>query len=192
MAGIFTYNTATAAAASLPVFFIALKILLMKRAGVRAVRFGERDKKDFLLIPCMVFFYYLIFAETFGLPLFGSRVFYRYYVHWYGSAVCFIGALFIISAVAASGRSFRIGLDESVPARLITKGPYAINRNPVYSGFLLIFAGCFITFANWVFLIYLFAGFFMIHRQVLLEEKSMRKLFGAEYDEYCSRVGRYF
>ena len=186
------YYIVTLVAAFLPVMLVIVKIIIMKRAGIKSVKFGERDKKDFLLPPCMLFFYYMVCACAFGLPSAGSATFYRYYVHWYGATLCCIGVVFVASAVAAFGTSFRVGLDEDTPVTLITKGPFAINRNPIYTGIIFIFAGVFITFTNWVFLIYLVAGMFMINRQIVREEESMRKLFGTEYEEYCIKVGRYF
>jgi len=186
------YYIASLISVSLPPLILIIKIIILKRSGVRAVRFGERDKKDFIIIPFVLLFFYLITAATFGLPMLGARVFYRYYVHWYGSALCFIGIIFFTSALIVSGKSFRVGIDEDSQMKLITKGPYAINRNPIYTGMLFIFAGVFITYADWVFIVYFAAGFLLIHRQILKEEESCKKIFGVEYEDYRSRVGRYF
>jgi len=186
------YYAASLVSVSLLPLLLIIKILIMKRNGVKAVRFGERDKKDFIIVPFAALYFYFITAAAFDLPTIGSKIFYRYYVHWYGSALCFTGIIFIASALIISGKSFRVGIDEDSQKTLITKGPYAINRNPVYTGMLFIFAGVFITYANWVFIAYIVAGFLVIHRQILKEEKSCEKVFGAEYDEYRSRVGRYF
>jgi len=140
----------------------------------------------------MAFFFYLICANAFNLPLAGPVMFYRYYVHWYGSALCFIGLLLAASAVITLGVNFRIGLDEETPVKLVTKGPFAINRNPLYTGMVFIFAGVYITYASWIFLVYALAGALLVHRQILREETSLYTLFNNEYAEYCKIVGRYF
>ena len=186
------YSLTTFILTTLVFFSVAAKAALLRRAGVRAVRFGERDKKDNILIPCMLFFYYMAAAEAFGLPVAGRRLFYRYFVHWYGSALCFAGLIFITAALVTLGQSFRIGIDDVKPGALITSGPFAINRNPIYTGFLMVFAGVFITYANWVFIIYFAAGALIINRQIVREEESLKKAYGSEYIDYCKRVRRYF
>jgi len=185
------YYSVTVIMASLTVVFIAARVFVMKKTGIKPVRFGERDKKDFILIPFMMFFFYLIYASAFSWPAPGSDTFYRYYVHWYGSAACFIGLVWIAASVIALGTSFRIGIDDGEQMKLITKGPFAINRNPLYTGFLFLFAGVYITFTNWIFLIYFIVGAFMINRQIVREEAALKIMFGDEYIEYCKRVRRY-
>ena len=51
--------------------------------------------------------------------------------------------------------------------------------------------GQFLVFPNWVPLIYLLAGAWLINRQVLREEKFLREHYGQEYDAYSRRVRRY-
>jgi protein-S-isoprenylcysteine O-methyltransferase Ste14 len=40
-------------------------------------------------------------------------------------------------------------------------------------------------------LVYLAAGIWLFHRQVLREEEFLRQHYGREYAEYCNRVKRY-
>jgi len=186
------YHYVAVSASVIFLLAVAAKAVLQTRAGIRTVRFGDRDKKDFILLPCMAFFYYLVFACAFKLPAAGGALFYRYFAHWYGAILCCAGVVFAASAVIALGASFRIGLDDDRRISLVTKGPFAINRNPIYTGFLFLFAGVFITFANWVFIIYIIGGFLLIHRQILKEEKLLKEMFGDEYAAYRKLVRRYF
>jgi len=55
----------------------------------------------------------------------------------------------------------------------------------------VILLGIFLIFPNWVFLLYIFAGMWAFHRQVLREEASLKEIYGEEYIEYCKRVRRY-
>ena len=48
-----------------------------------------------------------------------------------------------------------------------------------------------LVFPNWVPLLYLFAGTWLFHRQVLREEEFMRRQYGDEYSAYCRQVRRY-
>jgi len=85
-------------------------------------------------------------------------------------------------------RSFRIGIDTSQPGRLATTGVFAFSRNPIYVAFLLILLGQFLIFSNPVLLVYMVAAVWLIHLQALREEEYLRKQYGQEYSEYCSRV----
>jgi protein-S-isoprenylcysteine O-methyltransferase Ste14 len=57
--------------------------------------------------------------------------------------------------------------------------------------FAFILLGQFLIFSNWILLVYMGAGVWLFHRQVLLEEKYLKKHYGKEYLEYCSHVRRY-
>lgn len=57
--------------------------------------------------------------------------------------------------------------------------------------FALILTGQFLIFPNWVPLIYLVAGVWLFHRQVLREEAFLRGHYGEAYTAYCQRVRRY-
>ena len=48
------------------------RVLLMKAHGIEAIKFGDIDKKDFLIPPFALFYFYIIFAEAFPLPAVSS------------------------------------------------------------------------------------------------------------------------
>jgi len=78
------------------------------------------------------------------------------------------------------------------PARLFTGGVYRFSRNPMYIGLLLIYAG--VALLQWQLWALLLIGvpFWAVDRvYVPLEEQRMLSEFGADYAEYCSRVGRW-
>ena len=61
----------------------------------------------------------------------------------------------------------------------------------MYVAFILILLGQFLIFSNPILLVYMVAAVWLIHRQVLREEEYLRKQYGQEYSEYCSRVRRF-
>ena len=77
------------------------------------------------------------------------------------------------------------------PSGLVSTGAFSISRNPLYLAFFMILIGIFLIFPTWIFFAYLIAGFWLIDRQVCLEENSLRNLYGKEYDDYCNKVRRY-
>ena len=78
------------------------------------------------------------------------------------------------------------------PNDLITDGPFRFSRNPMYLGFTLtLLAGAF--FVNtWCALLVPFA-FFLISTTWYIphEERVLRKIFGAEYDDYAWQTRRW-
>ena len=97
----------------------------------------------------------------------------------------------MLLSLVSFGRSFRVGIDVDHLAKLVTTGMFSFSRNPIYVGFAFVLLGQFLIFPNWVLLIYLMAGIWLFHRQVLREEEFLRKHYGQEYVEYSKRVRRY-
>ena len=169
------------------------RALLMRRKGIKAIRFGEIDKKDFLIPPFALFYFYIVFANAFGFPTFARQEFFHSAtVSWIGVFLCLSGlALFILSLVSF-GRSFRVGIDPDHPDKLVTTGVFAFSRNPIYVAFGFVWLGEFLVFSNQILLVYLVAAPLLIHRQVLREEQFLSQHYGQEYSQYAARVRRYF
>jgi protein-S-isoprenylcysteine O-methyltransferase Ste14 len=76
---------------------------------------------------------------------------------------------------------------------LVVNGPYAMVRNPMYLGIVLIGSGVVLAVLNpWALLIFL-AGFLFLYLHLFpKEEKTLSEAFGKNYKEYCSRVPRIF
>ncbi|WP_307077621.1 methyltransferase family protein [Arthrobacter pascens] len=77
------------------------------------------------------------------------------------------------------------------PEELVTSGPYAISRHPMYVGWWLIQLGAgTLAGSSWV-LATLPAELLVEHRYILGEEATLAELFGQSYAEYAERVPRY-
>lgn len=163
----------------------------LKKKGIKAMKFGEQDKKDFFIIPFALLFFYLIFASVFNLPNLGSELFNNEVLSWMGVVLCVFGLVLFLLSLMSFGRSFRIGIDEEKPGELITTGVFAISRNPIYTAFAIILMGIFLIIPNWIVLLYVLVGFWLFNRQIRLEENSLKKIYGKEYEDYCKKVRRY-
>ncbi len=170
------------------VFFRAIQL---KRLGIKAIQFGEMDKKDFFIPPFALLLFYIVFASAFDLPNIGSELFSSEFTGWAGAVICILGILLFTYALISFGKSFRVGLDEDHPGELVTTGAFSISRNPIYTSFGLILIGVFLIIPNWIILIYVIAGTWLFNRQIVLEEKSLNKIYGDKYSEYCKRVRRF-
>jgi len=77
------------------------------------------------------------------------------------------------------------------PERLVTTGPYAWCRNPMYLGHLIFLLGLALTFRSELALAFLVFSAAWFHMRILKDEKRLRDLFGADYDAYARRVKRW-
>lgn len=180
-----------AASLILLVILVLFRAFQLKKLGIKALRFGEMDKKDFFIPPFALLLFYLVFSGAFALPEIGAELFYNEWVSWAGVGICIMGILFFAYALISFGKSFRVGLDEDQPGELITTGAFSISRNPIYTAFGLVLTGIFLIIPNWIILVYVLAGLWLFNRQILLEEESLRKIYGEKYVAYCNRVRRF-
>jgi protein-S-isoprenylcysteine O-methyltransferase Ste14 len=75
---------------------------------------------------------------------------------------------------------------------LVSSGVYALTRNPMYLGFLLILAGWVVFLSNVLgFLLLPVFVFYMNRFQIEPEEKALAILFGPAFLAYKSRVRRW-
>jgi protein-S-isoprenylcysteine O-methyltransferase Ste14 len=71
---------------------------------------------------------------------------------------------------------------------LITSGPYALVRHPIYTGLLLAIVGCALARGEWRGLLAVALAFVALWQKLKLEEKWMRAQFGESYEAYSRRV----
>ncbi|MCT9856530.1 methyltransferase family protein [Priestia megaterium] len=175
----------------LMMIMVIIRAKQLGKKGIKAFKFGELDKKDFFIIPFALLFFYLIFSNVFDLPKLGTKLFTNEVFSWIGVVLCTMGLVLFSLSIISFGKSFRVGIDEEKPGELITTGVFAISRNPIYTAFGFVLIGIFLILTNWILLLYVFAGFWLFNRQVQLEEKSLKKIYGEEYEAYCKKVRKY-
>jgi protein-S-isoprenylcysteine O-methyltransferase Ste14 len=81
------------------------------------------------------------------------------------------------------------------PKRLVVVGFYRYVRNPMYVGFAAGWIGLWVVFghANPIAIAIVAAVALGVHLFVVLyEEPTLRRKFGAEYEEYCRNVRRWW
>lgn len=75
---------------------------------------------------------------------------------------------------------------------LMTDGPYRMSRNPMLTGSFVYYAGVCVCLWTWQALLVFVAFIAIMLLQVRSEEKRLLRDFGAEYEEYCRRTGRFW
>lgn len=102
---------------------------------------------------------------------------------WLGAALV-AGALgFAVWARFQLGRNWSDRVAVKEDHVLITSGPYAIVRHPIYSGLLLALVGTALAVGEWRSLLAVGAAAIFILRRVGIEERRMAETF-AEYEAY--------
>ncbi len=174
------------------VILVIIRISQLKKLGIKAFKFGQMDKKDFILPPFVIIYFFILIKSALFEPFLGNLLFDNEILQWIGNLLSLIGILLFIWALISFKNSFRVGIDEDKPGELITGGVFSISRNPIYLAFIFVLTGIFLAVSDWILLIYVFAAICMLHRQILLEENSLKKIYGQKYIEYCKKVRRYF
>jgi protein-S-isoprenylcysteine O-methyltransferase Ste14 len=100
-----------------------------------------------------------------------------------------LGAATMLWARYHLGRNWSGNVTFKEDHKLITSGPYAYIRHPIYSGLVLMFLGTAIYNAHvdWFLIFMIF--FIGAHYKAGKEEKLMAEHFPAEYAEYKKRTG---
>jgi protein-S-isoprenylcysteine O-methyltransferase Ste14 len=101
-----------------------------------------------------------------------------------------------IALTAYAAREFTRAGTSVVPRQpamaLVTGGPYAITRNPIYIGFLLVYVGSAIVLTSVWALLLLVPVLVVLQRGVVMREEAyLEAKFGDAYRTYQARVRRW-
>lgn len=128
---------------------------------------------------------FLLLAVFFAQPHFTGIIF--------GLFLICCGELLRLRSVAVAGSKTRSTRDLTGSV-LVTEGPFAYTRNPIYTGNLMIYLGVGLM-SNGLFPWLIVAGMVWFSVQYALiisyEERFLMSRFGREYEGYCSRVNRF-
>lgn len=77
-------------------------------------------------------------------------------------------------------------------SKVMSHGPFAYSRNPIYVGFCFIVIGIGLAQNSlWMTLSFIPAAFIVFHTAIVREEKYLEKKFGEEYRRYKEKVRRW-
>jgi protein-S-isoprenylcysteine O-methyltransferase Ste14 len=101
------------------------------------------------------------------------------------------GLVGVLGSQLAMGRSWRIGVPEE-KTELVTGGPFALVRNPIYTAMVIAVAGLALLAPNALALASVLGLIAGLELQVrFAEEPQLLRSHGHEYAEYARRVGRF-
>ena len=87
---------------------------------------------------------------------------------------------------------FNIQPEVKTTAKLVTKGPYKLLRNPMYSGLILFFGATVIETLDIVHIAVFVILMIVLLYKIILEEKYLSQKFGSRYKEYKEKSYRLF
>jgi protein-S-isoprenylcysteine O-methyltransferase Ste14 len=111
---------------------------------------------------------------------------------WIGAAVVGAATLATLGAQLAMGASWRIGVRDDERTALVTRFPFSVVRNPIFSCMIVASVGFALscpTPLSWLGPLLLLASLEVQVRRV--EEPYLRASHGAAYAAYAARVGRF-
>ena len=75
---------------------------------------------------------------------------------------------------------------------IVTDGPYAYSRNPIYLGMVFVYLGLVILFDLFYGFVLLIPMIYILNTQIIEREESyLSRKFGASYEDYKSHVRRW-
>ena len=90
------------------------------------------------------------------------------------------------------GSSWRIGVDHAERTELVTSGPFALSRNPIFAAMIPTSLGLGLMVPSGVAPVGVAALLVALELQVrIVEEPYLRRVHGASYADYATRVGRF-
>ena len=111
-----------------------------------------------------------------------------------GTLLFFPGLGLVLWGRLALGRlyfvSSSLGAQLYAGHRLVTHGPYALLRHPMYLGILLVGLGGILIYHTWT-MVFVALNFLGLLVRAWREEQVLAAEFGAQWDEYCRRVPRW-
>lgn len=112
--------------------------------------------------------------------------------HFAGAVLFALGLAATLWAQIAMGDSWRVGVDPGERTELVTDGPFALVRNPIFAGMLPTSLGLVLLVPNVAALVGLLALLLALEIQVrVVEEPYLLRSHGRAYADYAGRVGRF-
>ena len=98
---------------------------------------------------------------------------------------------FILTLLSMGYLGFKKACGQQVDG-LRNSGIYGKTRNPQIIFYTILLAGIVVLWFSWYSIIWLLIYLIIAHLMVTTEEEHLRNVYGKSYEEYSSRVPRYF
>jgi protein-S-isoprenylcysteine O-methyltransferase Ste14 len=114
------------------------------------------------------------------------------WLRWAGVALGVISLVLYAWSRATLGRAWSSHLQTREKHQLVTTGPYAKIRHPIYLSILIFWVSLALVTANLFFFVFLVISGIDLGLRIPKEEQMLTKTFGEDYKAYVQRTGRLF
>ena len=154
----------------------------------KSVTKSERSFSRTLYLIVMLASFYLLFSRNFIIDFGLNSPFYENsFLYYVGFIVSVLGLFFAVYARYFLGKDWSGRVEIKKDHRLITTGPYALTRNPIYTGLLFGILGTALMCNQVKGLVALVLIFTMLSLKIKKEEEFLINNF-SDYDNYKQRV----
>lgn len=161
---------------------------LASRGAKASVRQEPLRSRLHHVVPLMLAFW-LLWADRVPGALLSERAFrWAPWEFWLGAAMTVAGLGFAVWARIHIGRNWSGIVTIKQDHELITDGPYALVRHPIYTGLLLAFIGSALARGEWRGGLAFLVAWAALWGKLRLEERWMVERFGSDYVNYQKRV----
>ncbi|MEH6721552.1 MAG: methyltransferase [Aurantimonas endophytica] len=108
-----------------------------------------------------------------------------------GGALVLAGAVLALYSQVHMGRSWRIGAASGQLGSIVRTGPFAVSRNPVFVGQVMLFVGLLLALPSIIPFALTLSLILAVHLQVRIEERVLEHDLGADYHNYRRDVRRW-
>jgi len=161
-------------------------------AMARDVKVAERSESRasrFARMAAMVCAAALLMLPSVPLPFLNKRFLpLADWCFWTGAAITEAGLLFSVWGRRHLGKNWSQAVTVKEDHELITSGPYAVVRHPIYTGLLVGFLGSAVARGEWRGILAVALVFAALWFKLRLEEKWMQAQFGESYGAYPRKV----
>ena len=173
-----------------PVVWIAFLVYWqIKAAGAKITRRLEPAYSRIVRVLAFVVVFALLLTTKIPLPWLYRELWTQgLWPFWIGAAVTVAGLLFSVWARQHLGRNWSRSVTIKQDHELITSGPYALVRHPIYTGILAGFLGTAIALSQVRGLVAVAIIFLVFWAKFRMEEEWMRSEFGDTYAAYSRRT----
>jgi protein-S-isoprenylcysteine O-methyltransferase Ste14 len=188
-------------------FFFLLGLMLVVRIifNLRLRRYGERFMPDrealrhegvgLFVMRVVLFFVLVAILVLYAIDHSWMKALDFYlpaWMRWLGFAIGLLSIALTVWIELELGRQFSPQLQIRSEHQLITHGPYAHIRHPLYTALFGFGLSLALLTANWFFVAFFLVFLVGLLARVPKEERMLLDQFGEEYEAYLSRTGRFF
>lgn len=156
----------------------------IQREGGRGVFFARVLAFVLLMAFLIMYFAGLAWIEAFAFPL-------PVWLRWIGAGLGLVGVIFWTWTQVELDTQWSAQLQLTQGHHLVTTGPYARMRHPLYTAMFIWTIALALLTANWIFAVLAVLVIAALVRRVPWEEQMMLEAFGDDYRAYMGHTGRF-